>query len=121
MENEALYIVTSVWSNEDDWTGCEPKVFSSFDLARKYFDSQLKQALDDFVNYDYVSQAWADFFYWFVKDNSLESLIWNMAYVEDWKSLQYEIDEFGIEFWNDTELNDYDFGYSINIHKALLD
>lgn len=115
-----VYVVSNVYSNEDDWTGCEPKVFSDMISARKYFDKQLKLALDDFVSYDYVSQAWADFFYSHVENSDIESLVWNIWAVEKNMSLQYEVDEFWIEFWNDTDLNDYDFWYSINIHEVEL-
>lgn len=117
---EELYVVTAVYSNEDDGTGCEPKIFSDYQMARNYFNHQLKLAFDDFVSYDYVSQGWADFFYSHVQGLEISELDWNMWAVEKWRSLQYEVDEFGIEFWNDIELNDYDFWYSINLHKLGL-
>lgn len=103
-----MFIVSTVWSNDDEWTGSTPTLFEHESEAIAHFTDALEEALDDFISNGYCSAADAV---------SIRRVYRDGVDVEEGKTswtLRYSFIDGFFDFWNDSW---FDFWYSIEIHE----
>lgn len=106
-----LYLVTRVYSNDEDGTWSEPYVFEDYDTAEAKFLEVLTQTLDEFIEEGYCT------------DKDKQKII-NVYEEEEiieegvtsW-SLMYSLIDDNFDFWSSRW---FDFWCSIEFHHLTL-